>query len=278
MAKLFYFDKVTENGKFYIFRTDVYNEFLLITSFKDGVAVAEPMLGDNIISFSEMIANCFDENSNFKSELFRAFGCDKEAKLIQIKFKFNEGKVIVTKENADKDKILDEWKAECNRIREKQRIEFEEYRKTPEYRAKRAKELKSEARKAKVAQKVLEIDESTELEFKDDEARQEWQEIVNINSNKEYGECVVTYARRWAKFMQYLMNNHDKRVTEVASNASFASDIDGITGFMYGVAVGILSDYWKYGEELRKWHNKQYGVDETENGVVTPALINCYFN
>ena len=46
---------------------------------------------------------------------------------------------------------------------------------------------------------------------------------------------------------------------------------EGITGFMYGAAVSILSQCWEYGEYLRKWHNKDYGYDG--DGVVNPAVI-----
>ena len=40
---------------------------------------------------------------------------------------------------------------------------------------------------------------------------------------------------------------------------------------MYGCAVSILSQCWKYGEELRKWHNKEYNYDG--DGVVNPAVL-----
>lgn len=40
---------------------------------------------------------------------------------------------------------------------------------------------------------------------------------------------------------------------------------------MYGMAVSILSQCWKYGEFLRKWHNKEYGYEG--DGVVNPAVM-----
>ena len=48
-------------------------------------------------------------------------------------------------------------------------------------------------------------------------------------------------------------------------------DIAGITGFMYGCAVNALSQLWEYGEELRKWHNKEYNYNG--DGVVNPAIL-----
>ena len=52
---------------------------------------------------------------------------------------------------------------------------------------------------------------------------------------------------------------------------SHQADTEGITGFMYGCAVSILSHYWEYGEFLQKWHNKEYGYEG--EGVVNPAIL-----
>lgn len=38
-----------------------------------------------------------------------------------------------------------------------------------------------------------------------------------------------------------------------------------------GYAVNVLSMSWKYGEELRNWHNKKYGY--TGDGTVNPAML-----
>jgi hypothetical protein len=40
---------------------------------------------------------------------------------------------------------------------------------------------------------------------------------------------------------------------------------------MYGYAVNALSQSWKYGEELRKWHNTDYGYEG--DGIVNPAVL-----
>ena len=67
------------------------------------------------------------------------------------------------------------------------------------------------------------------------------------------------------------MKKHDKDLVLIADEASKVADIEGITGFMYGCAVNTLSQLWKYGEELRKWHNKDYGYEG--DGVVNPAIL-----
>ena len=60
-------------------------------------------------------------------------------------------------------------------------------------------------------------------------------------------------------------------ISENAKRLSHEADKEGITGFMYGCAVNILSKCWVYGENLRKWHNKEYNYDG--DGVVNPAVI-----
>jgi hypothetical protein len=56
-------------------------------------------------------------------------------------------------------------------------------------------------------------------------------------------------------------------------------DAEGITGFMFGCAVLVLAKCWKYGEALRRWHNRdtQIGTEgdhaNETGGVLNPALI-----
>lgn len=155
---------------------------------------------------------------------------------------------------------------------EKHRLDRKVDTKTPEYRAERAKALKLACREEVVKKDVIAVDESTELQFKDEEASRNWEQWVKANSKDEYSLAVVTYARRFGKYMQHLMEKHNKTVVDIAKNASYVSNIDGITKFMYGCAVSILAQCWKYGEELRKWHNKEWG-QEAPDAVVNPALL-----
>lgn len=90
-----------------------------------------------------------------------------------------------------------------------------------------------------------------------------------------YGIACFTYAERWAEMLEDIIDSsEDTAMNVIANNAdrtSGAADVEGITGFMYGMAVGILSNCWQYGEELKRWHNKQYNYEG--NGVVNPAII-----
>jgi len=62
-----------------------------------------------------------------------------------------------------------------------------------------------------------------------------------------------------------------KDVIDIADRTSHEADTEGITEFMYGAAVSILSSCWAHGEKLRVWHNKKYNHEGA--GVVNPAIL-----
>ena len=84
---------------------------------------------------------------------------------------------------------------------------------------------------------------------------QDYKDWYNKNSDP-YGHACFTYAERWAEMLENAIDNSpDESMKVILDNAdrlSREADTEGITGFMYGAAVSILSQCWKYGEELRK--------------------------
>ena len=104
-----------------------------------------------------------------------------------------------------------------------------------------------------------------------------WQKFKTVNSDG-YGGAVVTYSERWARLMQVEMAN-GKNLEDVADATSQEADLEGITGFMYGCAVSTLAACWKYGDQLRRWHNlkTQLGNEgekaNESGGVLNPALL-----
>ena len=101
----------------------------------------------------------------------------------------------------------------------------------------------------------------------------EYKDWYDKNSD-EYSRACFTYAERWAELLEAEIdksNDVTKCFADNADRLSREADTEGITGFMYGCAVSILSLYWEYGEYLRKWHNKEYGYDG--KGVVNPAIM-----
>ena len=73
-------------------------------------------------------------------------------------------------------------------------------------------------------------------------------------NNDEYSRACFTYAERWGEMLESKIKSSTddpmKVITDNAEKLSNKADTEGITGFMYGCAVNILSHYWKYGEYL----------------------------
>lgn len=110
------------------------NDHLCVASFENGEVTIWPSLGLHMKNFAELIAGCFDEKSNFATELFKGYDVPHHKRFTSIKFDFNSIIITVTNENADADKIFDEWKAAFEQMQanaEKRRLELEAM-KTPE--------------------------------------------------------------------------------------------------------------------------------------------------
>ena len=96
-----------------------------------------------------------------------------------------------------------------------------------------------------------------------------WDKCVKNNPDP-YGSAVIRYAEAWANLMESEIAA-GKEIPDIARMTSHEADTEGITGFMYGCAVQILSQCWEHGEQLRRWHNGEYG--HHGDGVVNPAIL-----
>ena len=105
-----------------------------------------------------------------------------------------------------------------------------------------------------------------------------WDRTVAANTDP-YGGACISYMERWADLMEARMAAGEE-LEAVAEATSHEADTEGITGFMYGVSVSILSKVWEHGERLRRWHNLKYqlrdeGAKANESGgTINPALMN----
>lgn len=81
-----------------------------------------------------------------------------------------------------------------------------------------------------------------------------WAAFVAANTDG-YGSGVVRYAARWAALMEERMCATVAPLEACVESTSHEADTEGITGFMYGCAVGVLAKVWRHGEALRRWHN-----------------------
>jgi hypothetical protein len=101
----------------------------------------------------------------------------------------------------------------------------------------------------------------------------EYDKWIKAQNGDSYGLACFRYAEAWANLMEKQINETKRPsiVSEIAESTSVEADTEGITGFMYGVAVKILFDHWEYGDELRIWHNEKYNYKG--EGVVNPAVL-----
>lgn len=256
-ARYFRFDEIFKWGKSLWFRNPYTRESLIILSLKDGTVTVDPMAGDSISDFVGELMELFNPYSNF-------YG----VKAVEVEF--NQFSIRVDEQNAGR--ILRLYERSCDMSHGLWEREMQEYYNSPEYVRNHAKFLKKDCRKKAVVQKVKQFQKSeADFSIADKKKQEEWKTCKAINSKDDYSNCVIDYTILWAQYMEYLMAKHDKKVSEIWEMCSHLADIYGITGFMYGCAVGILSSVWKYGEELRVQHNSKYS--HKGDGVVNPAIL-----
>lgn len=113
------------------------------------------------------------------------------------------------------------------------------------------------------------------------DGKQDAYEKWKKNNVDFYGAGIIQFGEAWAHLMEArLMNGED--LVDIAKPCSVEADnlpCGGITGYMYGASVSFLSDVWEYGEELRRWHNKDVGGEKAgekannSGGVINPAIL-----
>ena len=114
------------------------------------------------------------------------------------------------------------------------------------------------------------------------EEEDHWQQCVQNNSDQSeggYGFAILRYLSKWAQLMEHALAE-GKELKDIWESTSREADTEGITGFMYNMAVQILVGCWINGEDLRKLHNLRHqirneGEEANEKGtVLNTAILN----
>ena len=153
------------------------------------------------------------------------------------------------------------------------RRRHEEYVNSPEYK-KQQQEVREARERQEAALKGALAASPEKMTLSDPEG---WEKAVTANTD-DYGSGVIRYAERWARLMEGKMTRGGT-LEDCAEETSHLADNEGITGFMYGCAVNILSKVWVHGDQLRRWHNLKHqlrdeGEKANESGaVLNPAII-----
>lgn len=99
-----------------------------------------------------------------------------------------------------------------------------------------------------------------------------WAQGIAAQKGSAYGLETYQFAEDWARLMQVRIAAGEN-LSDIADECCTVADkAHGITGFMYGCAVGILAETWVYGDTLRRWHNAKYGRADAK-GAVNPAIL-----
>lgn len=113
-----------------------------------------------------------------------------------------------------------------------------------------------------------------------DDGKKIWEEGLAKNDDP-YGHAVYEFASMWATKMEQAVATGAK-LEDVAKDLGHEAAEEapgGLTGFMYGCAMSLLSQVWVHGEDLRRWHNLDTQIkDEGERanesgGVLNPAIL-----
>ena len=188
-------------------------------------------------------------------------GNHKEA----VQAKFNE--VILTANPGDKSEDI----AACYMAELKRR--HDEYVSSLEYKEACRKAEEEQRAKDLLLQGALSM-APEKMTFRDEAL---WLECAEKNKDA-YGAAVMSFADRWARIMETRVSNGET-VESCADEICSLADTEGITGFMYGCAVSILSRVWAHGDALRRWHNLKTQVGSEgeraneSGGVLNPAIL-----
>jgi len=181
--------------------------------------------------------------------------------LCNVEFNFNYQKLTATPET-DPKALAKHYMDECER-------RHAEYVASPEYK-RQQEEYDRKQRERENALNAALAGAPEHMTLRDPEG---WKTSCEINSDGD-GGAVMTYAERWARLMEARMAKGE-RIADIAGECSHLADNEGITGFMYGCAVGILSKVWQHGEALRLWHNLKTQLrDEGAKANVTGGVLN----
>lgn len=89
------------------------------------------------------------------------------------------------------------------------------------------------------------------MEFKNEQAKLDWEKTVAANQDEGYGQAGVSFAQRWVELMETSMKQGGK-ISVIAEKLASVADIEGITGFQYHCAKKMIEQWWRWGDVLKE--------------------------
>ncbi|MDO4282790.1 MAG: hypothetical protein Q4D02_04060 [Clostridia bacterium] len=217
--------------------------------------------GATIGRWAEIVSGMFAKEANFEREIQRVFG--SSTPLHTVIFYFNRVKVSVNKEHSSPKEIVALWESNfykpkknyheaANSLKEKLEsiiyselsgiVDVGSITKEDATLSKDQLDLLEKCIQKLVTLKKAEaIFKYTEMEFESELSKQEFYSMKDASTLK--------FAVKWAKAMQYLMQERDESARAVGQEASKMADPD-VPFYVEEIAKSYLKRCWKYGNSL----------------------------
>ena len=199
------------------------NDKIIVLSSEEGIATVAPTKDlKNFQSFISILLGCLEENSNFN--IFFKNYYEEDIKGFRF---FFEGVDYLITPDTNTDEV--ERKILVNH----------------------AFNLKKEYRRQQIHKKIIELDETTEIQFKDKNAETCWKHLVERAETNEELQSIA-FARRYAKIMQYLiLKNGIDNFKYYSLEIYSAINKDGvIEADVLTFTFRILRIIWAYGDKF----------------------------
>lgn len=91
----------------------------------------------------------------------------------------------------------------------------------------------------------------------------EWQRLIRLNGNDDYGRPILHFAAHWAHTMERKMLS-GASLTDIVDDAREEANkrVPGMSLCGANFAISALVDVWVRGEQLRQWHNLTVGGEQ----------------
>ena len=106
--------------------------------------------------------------------------------------------------------------------------------------------------------------------FKDEATKKFWEYNSKLYSRKSYGKDVIKFAYKWASCAEKCILK-GRQIEDSIAYAAIYCGVHMISVSIYINVVLLLVNTWKYGEGLRKYHNKKYGYEG--DGIANPGIL-----
>ncbi len=105
-----------------------------------------------------------------------------------------------------------------------------------------------------------------------------WQKAID-SANTPYSRAIIVFAARWAKAMEAKIAA-GASLEQIAEDSEKEADMEDIcqNRHTYCWAVSLLASCWIHGDQLREWHNKQFGSYGTKASANSAVLIVSSFS